>query len=504
VVLGVSIAIGVAAGLIWTSGLAVAGVAALAGLCMGGVLLLTTSSKYRIFSRLCAGVLVFVSGILLLGCVALTFRLIRPDILAVQAPAAILQQPGIVGTVLLVGGAGIAFGGASVVGRDSIRLRDFTWTVGFGIAALGIPGLALGGLVLIDLINPFGVSEGVGITVDILLGRAGTGPINYVGLVVAWMLAVGGLTAVRFGMRYLPIAELAPSTHRDRLSDQLDRGQSVLYRLRLLIIVSPVGILVLDQIQGLAPALDRGLRILSGIATMSVLRGGLLGAILLGVAGVVLGGATKRFAGMNPSGIALRVTPFVGGLVFVAAALRFAPDIVNVAVSGAPAEYRPVVEQLLRASSPATLAVAVVVIAGATPVVLYFGLLVVDYLLLPEYADGGALLSVGLFVVAVGSLLSGRRPLVGFAGIAGSFVVWDLITNAVSLGQEVGRHTPTRQTEIVHLGGSLLVATLGIGVAVTGLLLAEGISSPPERIAPVAGIISVVGLFALIFGLKSR
>jgi len=504
VILGVSIAIGVTAGLIGASGLAVAGVAALAGLATGGVLLLTTASKHRILSRLGAGVLVFVSGLLLLGCVALTFRSIRADILALEASAALLRQPGIVGTVLLVGGAGIAFGGVSVVGRDSIRVRDFTRTIGFGIATLGLPGHALAGLALIDLFDPFGVSEVIGITVDVLLGRAGSEPINYLGLAVAWMLAVVAVTAVRLGMRYLPIAELVPSTHRDRVSDRLSRVQSALYRLQLLIIVGPVGVGLLDPIQGLGPDLDTGLRILSGIATMSVLRGALLGAILLGVAAIVLGGATKRFAGVTPSRIALRATPFVGSLVLVVAALRFAPDIVNTAVTGPLAGYRPTVEPLLRQYSPATLVVAVVVIAGATPVVLYLGLLVVEYLLLPEYADGGALLSVGVFVVAVGSLLNGGSPLIGFVGIASSFVVWDLTANAVSLGQELGRHTPTRQAELVHLSGSLLVATLGIAVAVAGLLLAEGIASPPERIAPVAAVVSIVGLFALIFGLKSR
>ncbi len=151
-----------------------------------------------------------------------------------------------------------------------------------------------------------------------------------------------------------------------------------------------------------------------------------------------------------------------------------------------------------------TLVVAVLVAGGATTTGVYAVFTAVEYLLLPEYADGAALLSVGLFTGSVGGLLVGLHPLVGFVGIASSFVVWDVNTHAVSLGRELGRRTSTRRAELVHLGGSLLTAALGVTVGTAGVFLTGAIPSPPERIAPVTAAVSIVGLLALVFSLKRR
>jgi hypothetical protein len=192
------------------------------------------------------------------------------------------------------------------------------------------------------------------------------------------------------------------------------------------------------------------------------------------------------------------------GLLLVVSAMQFSAEVMTVTITGPMAEYRSTINPLLRQYRPATLVVAMLVVMGSTTTGLYFGLFVVDFLLLPERAEGAALLSFGVFIAAVGSLLNGVYALVGFIGIAGSLIAWDLNSNAVSLGRELGRHSPTRQSELVHASGSLLVATLGIVAAMAGLFLTGTISSPPSSIAPITAVISIFGLFALIFALRSR
>jgi hypothetical protein len=507
VVLGVSIAVATVVVLIGTSGLAAAGVAALAGLSAGGILLFVTSPRHRIPKRFCAGPLVFVCGLLFIGSLVLAFQSIRNDLTALEGFTAILRQPHIIGTLLLVGGVATTLGGIPVTGRDAIRFSQYTSTVSFGLVALCLPLLAFAGLATLEVVGQaLDLDTIVATVVDVLLGRTGSGPIDYIGLVLTWTLTLVSVTFCRIGLKHLPIAELAPSSRRERFQTQLNRVQSTLNKLRLLIFVA-LFVIVLVEFFRMTSALaftDGYLRVLSIIGTASTLRGVLFCGILFGVVGFGIGYVTKRLAQLDPHRTILRLIPFVSGLILVTVALQFDTEIVTVATSGPLAASRPLVESLLLQYRPATIVVAVLVIAGATPIVLYFGVIVVDATLLPEYADGAALASTGLFVAALGSLLTGGHPFIGFVGIASSFIVWDLSTNAISLGQELGRHTPTRHAELVHLSGSLLIAALGIIVAMAGLFLAGAVPTPPENIAPVAAVISIIGLFALIVGLRSR
>jgi hypothetical protein len=507
VALGVLLAIGMAGVLIGASGLAAAGIAALAGLSAGGILLFVTASRHQLLKRLCASVLLFFCGLLILGCAALAFQSVRSDVLTMRGSAAILRQSHVIGTLLLVGGVALALGGAAVTGRDSIHPRHYKSAVTFGILTVSLPLFTLAGLATIEVASPiFDVNELAATAGDILFGHTGSGPIDYIGLVVTWILALISVTLVRVGLKYLPIAELAPSPRRKRLKIRLNRAQSALYKFRLAIFIVFFIVLFVESLRRNTPIglLNGYLQFLSVLGTASLLRGVLLGGIAFGVGGVTFGVATKRFARLNPRQTVLRLIPFVTGLFLVVVALQFSSEIVTLAITGPMAGYRSTIEPLLLQYRPATLVVAVLVVVGLTPSGLYFGLLLADYALLPERADGAAVLSVGLFIAAVGALLNGMSALIGFVGIASSFIVWDINTNAVSLGREIGRHTPTRQSELVHTGGSLLVATLGIVVAMAGLVLAEAISAPPASIAPVAAVISIVGLFTLIFGLRSR
>lgn len=507
VILGVSIAVSAVAGIVGASRLPAPAVAALAGLSTGGVLLFVTARQYRIPKRLCASVLLFVCGVVLLGCVGLAFQSVRGSISAIQNPVALLQQPNTVGYLLLVAGAGIALGGASVTGRGSIRLGEFKSTIGFGLLTISLPVLGLGVLATVELADLARYSDGiVATTGDILLGGPGDGSVDYLGLAVTWGLLLVSITSVRLGLRHLPIAALAPSPRRADVTTYLRRIQSALHKLRYLTFATPVVVLFVEAVRtnNAVGLTDSYLRLLSMYGTTSGLRSVLLAGIAFGVVAVTLERSTKRLTRLDARRTVLRLVPVGTGLLLVIVAVHLGSAVVERALSGPLAAYRPVVQPLLSQYTPATLVVAALVIIGGSPIALYFVLLTVDYALLPEQTDGAALLSVGLFVAAVGSLLHGGSPLLGFVGIAGSFIAWDLTTNAVSLGREVGRYAPTRQAELVHTGGSLVVAVSGVVVAMIGLVLARRVSSPPESAAPIAAVISIAGLFALIFGLRGR
>lgn len=507
VVVGVSIATGVAAGLVRSSGFGVAGVAAIAGLSAGGVVPLVTATRRRLLKRACAGPLVFLSGLLLLGCVALAFQAVRADALAVRSPTTVLRQPHVVGTVLLTVGIAIAAGGAAVTGRDSIRPSELTSTVGFGALTISLPLLALVGVAATEAagsaVDPGGALSLAG---DVLFGGLGGGRIRYADLTAAWTLSLLSITFVVLGSKSLPIAELAPSSRRERLRARVNRVQSVSSALRRLVFVAPLVVLFAEAVRT-TPAVtvgDEYLRILSTIGSAGPLRWVLLGGIGVGITGIALGRVTKRAAGLDPQRAVLRTVPLVSGGALLVAAVQFGPEVVTVALAGPLAESRSVVDPALVEYGRATLVVAVLVAGGATTTGVYAVFTAVEYLLLPEYADGAALLSVGLFTGSVGGLLVGLHPLVGFVGIASSFVVWDVNTHAVSLGRELGRRTSTRRAELVHLGGSLLTAALGVTVGTAGVFLTGAIPSPPERIAPVTAAVSIVGLLALVFSLKRR
>lgn len=517
VVVGVVIAVGVAAVIVATSRLPAAAVAALAGLVTGGLVVLVTAHRYRLVKRLCASVLLFVSGLLLLGSAGLVFQSVRGDVSAIQSPVTVLQQPSLIGQLLIVTGVGIALCGAAVTGKGSLRLTHFTSTVSFGLLTISLPLVGFGFFGTIELVERVLDLEGiVATTGDVLLGHSGSGSIgyllgylgsgsiDYLGLTVAWGLGLVSITVIRVGISHLPITELAPPSRREEVTTYLTQIQAGLYKLRFLVFVAPAGVLLIEAVRTneSIPLTDAYLQVLSMLGTLSSLRLVLLGSIVFGIVTVILARSTKQLARLNRRQSARRLLPVGTGLVVSIVSVQFSSDILNLVISGPGAEYRAPVQSLLSQYGTVTLILAVLVIVGAIPIMLYLGLLTIDYSLLPKQTDGAALLSVGLFITAVGSLLYSRSPLVGFIGVAGSFLAWDLTTNAVSLGQEIGRYAPTRQAELVHTGGSLIVAGLGVIVAMTALVLTRTVSPPPENVASIAAVISITGLFVLIFSLR--
>lgn len=126
----------------------------------------------------------------------------------------------------------------------------------------------------------------------------------------------------------------------------------------------------------------------------------------------------------------------------------------------------------------ATLAAAAVMVLGATQSVLAFAIGAVGLAALaPAVVFGsrtaadvaGAVLL--LSVVALGAVAD--EPVVLAAAVA-TVLAWDLATNAIEMGEQLGREADTDRAELVHAGATLAVGTLTAGTAFAVYNLATG------------------------------
>lgn len=63
-----------------------------------------------------------------------------------------------------------------------------------------------------------------------------------------------------------------------------------------------------------------------------------------------------------------------------------------------------------------------------------------------------------LFGGVVAAAVENAPTPVVLVGAGGAVVVWDLLDNAIGLGEQLGREADTRRTEVVHAAGSVALA----------------------------------------------
>jgi hypothetical protein len=105
---------------------------------------------------------------------------------------------------------------------------------------------------------------------------------------------------------------------------------------------------------------------------------------------------------------------------------------------------------------------------------------------------GGSLLVGG--VLYAGYLGAPPEPLL-FGALLG-VLAWDVASNAISIGNQLGRETRTRRAETVHAAGSLVVGAFSV-VLGYGVYLAAGGGQPL-----VALLFLVIGAVALVSGFR--
>ncbi|WP_419181208.1 DUF7519 family protein [Haloarcula pelagica] len=109
---------------------------------------------------------------------------------------------------------------------------------------------------------------------------------------------------------------------------------------------------------------------------------------------------------------------------------------------------------------------------------------------------GGAVRRDGSRGDAVGVAGAGPR------GIVAAVVVWDAGAFGATLGRELGAAVGTRRTELLHVGGTVAVGSVGAGVAAALAGGAGGALSVPPGTALAALVVCVLAVLALVAALR--
>lgn len=128
----------------------------------------------------------------------------------------------------------------------------------------------------------------------------------------------------------------------------------------------------------------------------------------------------------------------------------------------------------------------------------YLGAVVLFLGVMPLYGSGSRwLVKAGAGLVLAGVLLAGLLNSAGFGSLllatAGSVVAWDLGENAIGIGEQLGRETPTARIEGVHALGSVAVG----GVAVWSVQFASGWTPADASLSSVLVLLLAVLAFTV-------
>ncbi|NHX34968.1 MULTISPECIES: DUF7519 family protein [Halolamina] len=144
---------------------------------------------------------------------------------------------------------------------------------------------------------------------------------------------------------------------------------------------------------------------------------------------------------------------------------------------------------LLSVATTAVVATAGGAISGLGLVVLLAGLAVASRRLI---TNGGGILLLGALYVGY----TGAPPLLVLVGALTGVLAWDAASNAVSVGEQLGKETDTMRGEVVHVVSSVLVGSLAVAVGYAVYLAAAGGQ-------PIASVfLLVVGAVALVNALR--
>lgn len=144
---------------------------------------------------------------------------------------------------------------------------------------------------------------------------------------------------------------------------------------------------------------------------------------------------------------------------------------------------------LLSIASTAVVAQTAAAVSGIGLVVLALGLAWASRRLV---TNGGGIVLVGVLYAGY----TGAPPLLVLVGALTGVLAWDAASNAVSVGEQLGKESSTARGEVVHVTSSFLVGTLSVAVGYAVYLAAAGGQ-------PIAAVfLLVVGAVALVNALR--
>lgn len=314
------------------------------------------------------------------------------------------------------------------------------------------------------------------------------------GFLFVAVLAAASLT---LAIRVIPVS----AHHRDgepeasRSLSRLDGALSSLSRF------GPIGVALALALEltvppdSLSSSLGSGLYgPIQAVFHAPVLRGLLLGATLLAlvVTGVVA--AVRRIARNSTAANRRLASPVVGGVIALLGTILVSSRLFPV-LTGVIAELLPEpigsdflteitgIERVYGVGTVFVLLLVGILLTTAVVLLLFRATLAAGYL--TETSAGYGLAATGLFLGTVAAGTVDASPLVVFAGIGASLLVWDLGRFGTSLGREIGPDADTRDVELIHASGTLLVGLLGAAGAwgVTGLETAVDVAAVPTTVA---------------------
>jgi len=422
----------------------------------------------------------------------------------------------VVGNVGVVAGIVVAMLGVAVGYRNVLDADSLGQYSTITFQTVLVPAVVGGFLVVDGLV--FGVDgptsaagEAISGFTTWLVAPDPTG-LNVAGFLLAAGLALAGVLAA---LRVLPVPELLGDGGVGRTDERvatlrrrLVLAAAVLFSVHL----AALGIerhFTNAELRGyLGPGLYD---VVGAVAAAGVLR-----VLLVAVAGLTLAAAAAGLVARHVARASMGASepwlgPVVGGGVITVVAIAVAEPvyrtifdaIVEPLPASVAAEIRTSSTELTAIYGEATFTVLLAVALVASTLWFVLGLRIGLFLgYLSEETAGYSLASAGLFVGTVFAGTLGAPSWLVFAGVAGSLLVWDSGRFATTLGREIGRPGSTRDVELVHAGGSLVVGVLGV-LAATGVTayVGDGVGIPSPATS-VALVVVAVGLLSLVAALR--
>lgn len=455
-------------------------------LLLAGMLWLLATDRYRVVGAAISGFAFPLVGLALLAGAGYTIT-------------AQLRATVPVGSVFLVLGATVAVFGAVTAVHDVLERATLVRCLRSGLRTTFVVGTAMS----LTAYLRFGA---LGQLVSVALGRMATvlfSPTAPLPVASFLVLLAAGIYGIRRAVHALPIAEIAAESLSPALRHNLDTVDRWLSVLRLpfgLVIVAAV-LLELGQSTpyGWLPAGSADL--LGPVVRFEPARS-LLGVLAVTSAVALVAASALRSTYQRSSRESLLVmAPYGSGLAVTMGTIQYDEALLSVLTGRLERELPAQLITAFRTLREDALStyggdiVALVVLTG----LLVVALVVVGAMLLgvifgtvSEGSGGASVAGAGLFTTATFAAVLGIWFPLALLGVVASLLIWDVGEFGATMGREVGGRSGTTRTELVHVGGTLLV---GVGGAVAALAIERTV-----RVGAVGSTASVVALVGAVAG----
>lgn len=490
-----------------------------AALTLAGGLWLTTQSSWRVITQYLAGLLVAPLGLAASGGLAYAAVSLSgarfPQPTPAQGATAILS---VVAQLIVVIGLMLAVFGACVAIADLVTQQSLRALSSITYRTLIIPILAAGSLAATAVLGTarlasqnqtVGNTVNEGITVITAFFLSPTANVPNASSLTLLLFATTATLAL--ALRALPIVALFGEAYQQPLKTIQARLKRFSWAFILLLIIGVLADALLRQQQYRSEVGDSTYQYLVAATQVEPLRILLVVIIGVSVGSFAISYVLKRVAQASAAVSFERYSALLSGVTLAAGALVVANPLVKTTqsfiITALPSIMAPTYRQLsagiITFYGPLTItlvALTTALISTASIIAGFrFGMWIK---LLPAKTVGPALAGAGVFIATAFGGVEALPGWLVFAGIVGSFVAWDSGHFAWQLGQEVGRHTPTRNTEAVHLTGTLTIGVIASAIAIVALEYATTLSFIDPTTIPAALVGAAAAIFLLIFALR--